>query len=221
NELEKDFARLSELTKGKIETLHLMGGEPLLHPEIDKIIKISRKYFPIGDIEVVTNGILLPKMNKSFWEMCAINKIIISLTRYPIQLDMDKILNLVKNYNVIFEYYNIGKKKMYKRPLDLLGKQNSRESFKICYMSNYCIQLKDGNLYTCSVAPYAKFFNDYFGEKLKTDEKNGINIYKANDMDEIFRFLTKPVPFCRYCNIKATTRVLDWKVSEKDINEWI
>jgi ABC-2 type transport system ATP-binding protein len=112
NELGKDFARLSELAKGRIEMLQLMGGEPLLHPEIGRIIEISRKYFQIGEIKIVTNGILLTKMNKDFWELCQTNRIIISVTKYPVKLDINKITVLVKRYNVNFEYYNIGKKKM-------------------------------------------------------------------------------------------------------------
>jgi hypothetical protein len=159
-------------------------------------------------------------MNKDFWESCQTNKIVISVTKYPIKLEMGKITELIKKYDVDFEYYNIGKKKMQKRPLDLSGKQDIGENFKMCHMSNNCIQLQDGKLYICVIVPYIKFFNNYFGKQLKVDEKDYIDIYKVNNMNEIFKFLAKPIPFCRYCNIKAIKRGLDWKVSEKDINEW-
>jgi hypothetical protein len=88
-------------------------------------------------------------------------------------------------------------------------------------MSNNCIQLQDGKLYTCVTVPYIKFFNNYFEQKLKADEKDCIDIYKANNMDEIFAFLAKPVPFCRYCNIKAIKRGLEWKTSKNEMAEWI
>jgi uncharacterized radical SAM superfamily Fe-S cluster-containing enzyme len=64
---ENDFKRLSELTGRHNDNIDLMGGEPLLHPEINKIMDIARKYFD-GPINIVTNGIKLTAMDKEFWE---------------------------------------------------------------------------------------------------------------------------------------------------------
>jgi MoaA/NifB/PqqE/SkfB family radical SAM enzyme len=75
NVFERDCKRLSELTGGKIELIDLLGGESLLHPEIIKIMEIARKYFRSGDINIVTNGILLKKMPLGFWYGCRDNKI--------------------------------------------------------------------------------------------------------------------------------------------------
>ena len=42
-EYEKDCKRLSELFGGVASDILLMGGEPLLHPDIEKFIEITRK----------------------------------------------------------------------------------------------------------------------------------------------------------------------------------
>lgn len=72
---ENDCKRISELTKGKIDNILLLGGEPLLHPNVKDFLIITRKYFPeisipnrIGIIDLVTNGILLHKQSDDFWE---------------------------------------------------------------------------------------------------------------------------------------------------------
>jgi molybdenum cofactor biosynthesis enzyme MoaA len=52
-QLENDFKRLSELTKGRVEKIHLIGGEPLLHPQCVKIISIAGKYFGSGVVEII------------------------------------------------------------------------------------------------------------------------------------------------------------------------
>ncbi|WP_252832299.1 hypothetical protein [Brachyspira pilosicoli] len=48
-----------------------------------------------------------------------------------------------------------------------------------------------------------------------------IDIYKAKDYNEILQFLAKPVPFCRYCDVKKWKVVGNWRRSNRDISEYI
>jgi MoaA/NifB/PqqE/SkfB family radical SAM enzyme len=218
---ERDCAQLGSLLNWEVENVHLMGGEPLLHPQLSKIVEITRKYFVKGVIEIVTNGILLMNQNKSFWEVCRENNIIISVTQYPIKLKYNEIEEQAKNNNVELRYYFFGKKTMQKRPFDLEGKQNIEENIKICHMANQCVQLRDGKLFTCVVIAYISIFNEYFNKNLEVTERDYIDIYKVKNKNEIFNFLNKPVPFCRYCNIHEIKQGIEWKTSRKEINEWI
>ena len=43
--------------------VRIMGGEPLLHPQLETILYETRCHWQDSDIELVTNGLLLPKMN--------------------------------------------------------------------------------------------------------------------------------------------------------------
>lgn len=43
-----------------------MGGEPLLNPELEKIIAMSATLFKSSTIEIFTNGISLMKQSKNF-----------------------------------------------------------------------------------------------------------------------------------------------------------
>lgn len=82
----KDCERLNELTHGVIERLELMGGEPLLHPNIIRNNEIARNNFE-GEINVCTNGILLEKQSSTFFEACNRLNISIAITIYPIKLN--------------------------------------------------------------------------------------------------------------------------------------
>jgi len=221
-ELEKDFSRLSELTGRKIENIDLMGGEPLLHPEINKITQISRKYFD-GNINIVTNGILLTKMNEEFWQSCKENKISILVTSYPIKLDRKHIKKTAMLYSVKLkmrmQVMNVHT--WCRLPKDIQGKQNIKDSFKNCLIANFCISLKNGKLATCCLPFVADYFNNFYDKKFITEENDYIDIYSAKNIEEIYEFLSKPIPFCRYCKIRQSEYGIKWGISKKDIHEWI
>jgi hypothetical protein len=151
---KKDYARLSDLVGGEISWLHLMGGEPLLHPRLIEILDISRKHFSAGSIELVSNGILLLKQPDSFWESCRKNDIVVAVTQYPIKLDNKAIEKKAAEAGEKFRYYFIGHKTMHKKPLDINGGQSIKENWELCYKFNTCVQLVDGKLYTCIEIAY-------------------------------------------------------------------
>ena len=43
---KQDCKRIWELTEGNVQEIVLLGGEPLLHPNLKEIFSISSKYFP-------------------------------------------------------------------------------------------------------------------------------------------------------------------------------
>ncbi|MDR2842710.1 MAG: radical SAM protein [Spirochaetaceae bacterium] len=217
---ERDLKRISELTNGKIEDICLLGGEPLLHPHITQFFDIARTYFKNGTISIITNGILLAKQNEEFWQSCKKNNIAITITKYPIRLPLDKIKEAAKKYSVKLEtMYEESERGFFCRPLDVAGLQNAKNSFKVCYYSNRCIHLRYGKI-ACPTVAYINYFNSYFNQNLQVTENDYIDIYKVDTIDEIFEFLCKPIPFCKYCNFKAMTFGNKWAVSKKQISEW-
>ena len=219
---EKDFARLSQLAGRNNENIDIMGGEPLLHPEISRLAEIARKYFD-GPVNIVTNGLVLEKMNEVFWESCRKNNIRLIVTSYPIKLDVKRIKELAKNNNVKLKIRSlfINKHSWCRLPFDLEGKQCITENRKLCLTVNKCIFLKNGRLSTCCLPLVADRFNNYFCKNLEVTDDDSIDIYKAKDIKEIHNFLSKPMPFCRYCRIKSWEIGIEWGVSKKEITEWI
>ena len=194
----------------------------MLHPKIAEFEKTARKYFPYSKINIVTNGLLLLTKDACFWDTCRKNNIIVAVTKYPINLNYNKIQKTADKYNVLLEFYNNSdkhKKTSYHLPLDLNGKQDNMDSFLRCFHANYLTLLRDGKLYPCTVAPNAFKFSNYFNKNLPVPE--GIDIYKAKDMDEVLNFISKPINFCKYCYVKKRTFNYIWQRSKKDIKEWI
>jgi hypothetical protein len=87
--------------------------------------------------------------------------------------------------------------------------------------SNYCIRLRNGNLYTCGTIPCAEHFNTYFGEKLAEKAGDYIEVDKISNLDELLDFLCVPKQFCRYCKRKDVSPGQQWAVSKRQIEEWV
>lgn len=221
--LAMDFARLSVLFDGRADEILLMGGEPLLHPEIEKFMVMARKNFQKAKIEIATNGVLLLKQPESFWEICRENNISINVTKYPISLDFKAMEEKSAIYGVKYHYYGATDKvvkTLFQHKLSMTKTQDAWTSYLLCGRANDCIYLQDGRLYTCTVAPTVRHFDKQFGTNLFNAVENSIDIYAAKSAQEIMEFLAKPIPFCSYCRIAETVSGIPWCKSKKTIDEW-
>lgn len=222
---ENDCRRMAELVGQRpvIKEVQLLGGEPLLHPRVADFMQIARRYFPATHINLVSNGVLLPKQPDAFWECCKENHIHIIVTKYPVKIDYGKIERLAASHGVSFSYYGsteVVEKTMQCVPLDLEGRQDGRDSFLRCSRANRCIALDSGRLYTCSMIPYVKYFNERFHKNLAVSENDFLDIYRVETIEEILAFICRPMPFCRYCNIKGTILDIPFGISKKEMKEW-
>lgn len=84
--------------------IRIIGGEPLLHPDIIQIIDAVRSSGISKRIQVVTNGHLLTKMVNSFWKK--VDEVCISI--YPDkQINseyLEEIESKARLHNVVLEY---------------------------------------------------------------------------------------------------------------------
>ena len=67
--------------KLRIEQIYLLGGEPLLHPQVSEFIREARKHFPETRIYVVTNGSLVMRQDDEFWRAMAETRTILMCRR--------------------------------------------------------------------------------------------------------------------------------------------
>jgi len=47
--------------------ISIFGGEPLMHPRIEKVLETIRSAWPLAQIRLITNGYLLKKFNPELW----------------------------------------------------------------------------------------------------------------------------------------------------------
>ncbi len=210
----KDMQRLNELF-GNILRIRLMGGEPLLHKDVASFIDGARKTFPRSSIELVTNGILLPKISKEFWDACSRNDALVNITLYPPFVDsVDSWEKLCELHGV---KWTVSKLETFSAHQNIKGDSNKQNAFQICRAHFFCPFLYDGHIYTCSLPALAHYFNESFDCKIPAD--GGINIH-AQDVSGrlILRKLALPIESCKWCSDGFET--FQWSVSKRSISEW-
>ncbi len=223
-EFEKDMKRLSELTGKVARFINLLGGEPLLHPEISHFFDIAREYFPNTIIRVVTNGIRIPDMADNFWQACKKNDIIIGMTQYPIDIDYAARIELISERGVAFENFSgtdHPRDEMWRLALNEAGKERPVENFMRCPRANACIFITHGKVFNCATMANIDHFNKCFDKHFELTKDDYIDIYEVNNVQEILGFLCNPRPFCRYCSIDNRKYGERWQVSGKAIDEWM
>ena len=211
---EKDLSELSK--KVQILNLSLIGGEPLLHPEITELVRVVRKAYPKSDITVVTNGSLLPKMTDDFWKVCRENRVVFMLSVYPpLRTHLNEYLKLSKGNGIhVMLLHNT-------RAWDRMRFSFKTEEnmagihYRLCKQKD-CYKLVDSKLYLCPLFSL-KHYNRYFNENHPTIK--GYDIYKYSGK-ELVQFMKRPDPACRYCTWVVKNETTQWGYSKREKSEW-
>lgn len=202
----------------------LLGGEPLLNPQIEQFIIYLRKNFNNSKIEIITNGLLLQEnklkyLSPTFFNTCKTNNVSILITKYPINIDYTEILNKLLLENI--------KSKVFGNHLNSDGfflfklynkRKDPNRNFKKCNEMS-CLQLKEDKIYSCPQAAYSDILNKKFNTKFKITKEDYIDIKELKSLKDIIKFRSKSKPFCGYC--KFPREKIQWNISAKDSNEWI
>ena len=181
-----------------LKWLRLLGGEPLLHPELAECIKIIRGYFTETRITLVTNGLLLDKMPDRFYEECKDSKVEIQVTNYGI-IDIDAIFDYIKAKNISIEVYRTCKSWYYR---NIRLTDGDIDCFKNCYHKSMCPNYRNGKIFLCPQMAYIDIFNNCFNKNISINRDEYIDISDIRNFDDLVTALTTLHPtFCsKYCN---------------------
>lgn len=213
NDFEKDIKEVSK--KLNFQEIKILGGEPLLHPNLIEFFRIAREVYPSNKIILTTNLILLDTMKEDFWEGMKKYNIVFQLTKYPpMNEKFVHYLDLIASKNIPIDNIHVANEFwLFKNPN---GNSNPQEVYKQCCEA-YCRQLRDGRLYICPDACYMDYYNKYFDKNIPVDK--GIDVYNHTS-EEIYNYLTTPKETCKFCFAKDKFKYVPWEKSQKKSDEW-
>jgi hypothetical protein len=217
-----DFERDLKQLREKIDMLlrfRLLGGEPLLVPNVGEYIEVARRIFPESEIEVVTNGLPLPNMEKSFFDAVRKNEVMISISAYkPTMKIKDGIISVLSRYNVMFRFTN-DNIDVFHRNLTLKKIHDESVSWKKCNSSR-CIFFRHGKIYKCPIAGMIKEFGEHYNVPFEVDD--GIDIYEdaLDTCEKVKRLALHPVEACKYC--AEDMELIPWQTLNKpELKDWL
>lgn len=204
----------------KPRRVHLLGGEPLLHPEIDKILEFFGINMPRGaEVFLVTNGTLLGTMSETFWNLIKNYDIKILLSIYPARIDYQDLINYVKSKGVNLK--GLDQPRIRFRAIRLTEDklQDQNHSYSSCKVK--CLQIRDGRIYPCSYSAYFEHLNKIFNTSFRHIEGDYLRLGQIRNGTQVSAWMDKPKPFCAHCNCGKETLVR-WDFSSRhNSDEWI
>ena len=188
--------------------ISLLGGEPLLNPEIEKYIIQTRQCFPKSEIQIITNGLLLLQLSDRMMNIFLENRVTIIISEYiPTHKIIDQIEQRLQKFELEYSIRYLDKKKKFNRPLTI---SNCSKHNKRC-ISNGCTAICDGKIARCPTLLYIDKFNEKFKQNLPNE-----GIFNIRDCDSgkmIVDKLREKVPLCDFC----IDYEIDWNICGEDI----
>ena len=228
NKFKKNIQIIKNVCHTKF--FEIMGGEPLLNPNIMDFINYASDVYKDTNTKVVlyTNGILMMKfLTKENIKILQKKNVSIFFSEYPINLNYDNIFRALKILKIDFcVQANWRTDERIDDEGDWINIKLSERKNKIskCYVYENLtdLMIKDDYLYGCSCPLNIKTLNKSFGTKFKLD-KSDYEYIPELTKDKMKRFCSSikngKMNICKHCY--GTEIYSNWDKSKKDMSEWI
>lgn len=219
--LEKDLKRLSIMVPN-IKVIKLIGGEPLLNPDLTECIKISKKYYPYARVSIVTNGLLIRKLDAEKIKTIKENDVGISMTLYPaLHNSIDDIVDCLREQGIRFNIFRSGD---YFVPiLNETGKYNPND-IKKQEDKVKCIVMFNGKISRCAPGLNIDVYNKKYGKNFPADGIYNIHDDEMNG-ERLVKHLDDSFELCRFCNGCYNLNELQygepWGINSAKWDDWL
>lgn len=193
NDRLRDIEKLKMLFS-HIAVFNILGGEPLLNPQLNQYICKIRELLPKTHIVLVTNGLLIPRIEEELLACIRENQVLVSISEYePTHKIIDQITERLEAFGITYRLRSFDAKQKFNKPLSLSA--NSIHKRKC--ISDGCVNLYEGKISRCPTLMYINHFNEVFHTDLP--DVGIIDLYSVHDGNELLDMLQQKVPLCRHC----------------------
>ncbi len=216
DKFELDLLRLSQLFSN-INEMRLLGGEPLLHPQINEFIKITKKVFPKTDLKIATNGLLIPSIRNYILDTIANYDVCFDISLYPPTQRIEQIIRS-RLYEFGIRFYISEPISKFQKRLLLNPVSDIEKAWDDCRTKN-CFVLCEGKISFCYAPQLAEMANKKFSYHFEIGDAIADIYDKKWTGDSLLKFIQRPHACCAHC---GEPEILDWTLtdSKPDISDW-
>ena len=201
----KDLERILELVD-HVGRIRLLGGEPLLNPELYRFVEEARRIDKSDPVEVWTNGLLLLSAPEKLFEAMNECGATFMITVYPpVRKKFPEIQKHLDEKKVRYKVFN--EVDMFNGQINPEGDSDPAMAESVCFSSE-CHMFEEGYISKCQIAHRLEVYMKRFSLP-KPKEEFRLNLYdKELDSRKLIEYLFSPISMCRYC---GKWRYFNWE----------
>ena len=175
---------------------------------------------PKTELVLVTNGILIPKINQKIIDSLRDNNVIISISLYkPTEKLLPKIIERLDKENIKYfindDYFK--KKEVITQFHTRLSIEKNNEGAQVSQNcgGRFCRFLRNGKISKCYYPLLIDNLNNLFNTDFIISDYDFIALSEITDGWKAIEQLNNPIPFCDYC--RSEEQNFEWKRTNKDV----
>jgi organic radical activating enzyme len=219
--------RLAPLVRADV--FKLMGGEPLLHPEIVALLERVRASGIGRVLRLTTNGLLLHRMPDAFWR--ALDRLTVSnYASAPIPpAHVALIRERAEAFDVVLNLKWIDQFNQIERTQPIDDAEAVQAIYDDCWIRHRSLIVRDGVFYKCTRAAYLDDFRArlglpaYPGDPPRFRAADGLALDEPDFQARALAYLNDPRPLagCRFCLGAAGPLVPHTQLTRKRVRELV
>lgn len=188
----RDLGRLARVYHARV--VRLLGGEPLLHPQLLEMIEVVRASGICDLVRLCTNGVLLSHASADLW--AALDEIVISSYPgfEPSESEWEAIEARASEHDTVVTLNHVDRFRYSYSEQPTTDSELSAQVFATCHIAHVwrCHTLAEGRLYRCGQSLYLPPMLGL---------ERGPSFDVEGSLDELLAFLEapEPLPACRSC----------------------
>ena len=187
------------------DVVKIMGGEPLLHPDLPGVLRVLRSSGIADRVRLFTNGLLLAAQPDAFWE--ALDELTISsYVSAPVKPATLELAHArARRHDFVLNVKPVTEFAQVLSPRYQSDDTRTTETYQRCWLRHRCLVVRDRRFYMCTRAAYASEFLATVTHEPATAplDRSGDGI-PLDDPDlagalEAYMNRAEPLGACRYC----------------------
>lgn len=184
-----------------VDRLKLLGGEPLLHPEIGEFARVAKKSGVAGEIQIWTNGTLVHRMERSQFKH--VDRLVIS--QYPsvkLPIEEEELRSILSDFGCQLSVRRVDEFIKCFPDEKREDMDHTHDIFKSCKNTGEwsCHSFQDGYYFKCSRAHFLRG-RAFGGASGELSFRDGIRLDMSDLRSALATYLESEVPLtaCGWC----------------------